>query len=105
MYAVAIHPTNKNLFISGSGDDTASLWKTTPNKKNAEKLFQLTGEWCNKNNIDSVGHKDSITNVGFNYDGKIVATGAMDGTVKLWNVNTGKLMITLEGPSEAIEVN
>lgn len=43
--------------------------------------------------------------MGFNYDGKIVATGAMDGTVKLWNVNTGKLMITLEGPSEAIEVN
>jgi WD40 repeat protein len=28
----------------------------------------------------------------------------MDGTVKLWNVNDGKLIITLEGPSEAIEV-
>lgn len=50
------------------------------------------------------GHKDSITCVGFNYDGKLVATGSYDGKVNIWETWTGNLVKTLEGPGDGIEV-
>ena len=36
------------------------------------------------------GHKDSVTSVGFSYDGKYVATGDMSGLVQVWTAESGK---------------
>jgi angio-associated migratory cell protein len=38
----------------------------------------------------------------FNFDGTLVATGALDGGVCVWNVDTGALVQQLEGPEEDI---
>lgn len=35
----------------------------------------------------SLGHKDSVTCVGFSYDSTFVATGDMGGFIKVWRVD------------------
>jgi WD40 repeat protein len=37
-------------------------------------------------------------------DGKLLATGGMEGVVKIWDVETGNHVADLEGPGDSIEV-
>jgi WD40 repeat protein/energy-coupling factor transporter ATP-binding protein EcfA2 len=45
------------------------------------------------------GHTDSITSVALSSDGKMLATGSFDKTIKLWDVATGEAQATLEDES------
>jgi WD40 repeat protein len=45
-----------------------------------------------------------VVSVGFNFNGTLAATGALDGLVKIWNVSNGSLVTSLEGPTQAINV-
>ncbi|NJN98403.1 MAG: hypothetical protein HC875_32080 [Anaerolineales bacterium] len=42
-------------------------------------------------------HTDGITQVRFSPQGDILASGSRDGTIKLWSVNDGALLHTLQG--------
>jgi WD40 repeat protein len=88
IYSLKLNPADKTQFATGSGDDTAILWKVGQ----TEPLHHLKG------------HKDTVQRVAFNFDGKILATACMDATVKLWDTTTGELKFTLEGPSAEIEM-
>jgi RNA polymerase sigma factor (sigma-70 family) len=50
------------------------------------------------------GHGREISNgcLGFSPDGKVLLSGGGDGTVRLWDVVTGKLLHTLEGHTSEI---
>lgn len=84
IYAVAINPTNPTIIASGGGDDKAFLW----NKEDGSVIHCLEG------------HSDSVAALAFSYDGKYLATGGLDGAVKIWLVSTGKLEADLEGADE-----
>lgn len=90
VYCIANHPSIPGMVISGGGDDTAYIWNfSTPLGETTQQyLFALSG------------HKDSITSVGFNFDGSMALTGSYDGTVRVWNVNNGEMMAVLEGPED-----
>ena len=50
--------------------------------------------------FELAGHTDTVSSVGFNYDGTLALTGSYDGTIRIWNVDTGELVIVLDGPED-----
>src|SRR5207244_4264824 len=48
------------------------------------------------------GHEGNVTCVAFSADGKRVASGSADKSVKIWNAATGKELQTLTGHSVAL---
>ena len=47
---------------------------------------------------DKESHRDAISDVDFDSDGKILATASLDGTCKIININTGKVTATYRPP-------
>lgn len=48
------------------------------------------------------GHSDTVSSVAISPDGKILASGSLDKTIKLWNLETGNLLATLVGHSSPV---
>eukprot|EP01038_Epipyxis_sp_PR26KG_P006200 gene6200-8538_t len=90
VYCIALH-AKPGLVISGGGDDRGFIWKygSSPSaNEDSELLFELNG------------HTDTVTSVGFNYDGSLALTGSYDGTVRIWKVDDGECIQVLEGPED-----
>jgi len=86
----AIRPKDDQLeFATGSMDDTAAIWELKDGKAVEKKKLE--------------GHTDSVVIVAYNHTGEFVATASYDGTVKIWNADSGDLIVTCEGPTQEIE--
>ncbi|MCT7981984.1 serine/threonine protein kinase [Laspinema sp. A4] len=50
------------------------------------------------------GHSQDVRSVAVSPDGRAIASGSFDGTIKIWNLETGTLIRTLTGHSDAGEM-
>jgi WD40 repeat protein len=91
--SVAFHPT-ANLLATGSDDDTAKLWRFSPDGSTATCVATLEG------------HRTIVNSVAFHPTANLLATGSHDQTAKLWrfspdgsaaNNMSARCVATLEG--------
>jgi len=71
----------------------AAACKQTTQSSSASSQAPLVGQ---------TGHSAAVTSVAFSPDGKILASGSEDATVKLWDVSTGTDLRTLKGHSAKV---
>lgn len=86
--SVAFNKSQSLLLATGGQDDKAFLLKISEDEIPTIASIPLSG------------HQDSVCSVAFNYNGEYLATCDMNGVIKVWQVRTGKLVKSLEGPEE-----
>jgi len=93
LFSLSLHPhfPSPPLALTGGEDENGWIWDT----RDGADVFKLDG------------HTDSVTSVVWNSNGEMVATGGMDGRVRVWKKEDGSwskwsLVIDLEGPDEVV---
>jgi WD40 repeat protein len=101
IYAVAFHPDGR-LVANGSINLTPA--EATAKKNKADNLLPIP-LW---NVVDGqelkslVGHTGNINALAFSPDGKKLASGSSDKTIKLWDIETGQELVTMLGYPTAV---
>lgn len=72
VFCVSLDPKSNTLAVTGGEDDKAFVWRVS----DGELQFEITG------------HTDSVVCASFNHDSSLVATGDMNGIIKVWKVES-----------------
>ncbi|MBD2576110.1 WD40 repeat domain-containing protein [Oscillatoria sp. FACHB-1406] len=101
-YSLSLWNENKQLetFVPAikAGKILQSQHKTNPEIMKALEAVLVQGR--ERNRLE--GHSDVVISISFSPDGKTLASGSSDNTIKLWNIETGKEIRALNGHSESV---
>ena len=90
--ALAVAPNGKLLAVADSTTGAAG-----------EVSFFAIGSAAGRKPIHTLAaHADMILDIAFSPDGRILATTGYDRLIKLWDVDTGRLLRTLKDHSDAV---
>ena len=81
--------------FSSCGNSTGSGENTNKKTESSAKV-DYTKFTCLKT---LEGHSDNVKSVAYSPDGKKIVSGSNDGTIKIWDANTGQCLKTLKGHS------
>jgi serine/threonine protein kinase len=93
IYTVAASP-NHSQIASGDKNRRVQL------RRKESIINSLQELHANSSSVDS--HHGFIYCVRFSPDGKILASGAADRRIRLWNTDTGKIISTFDGHQESV---
>lgn len=79
--ALAFHPTDSNVLISGDHDGIIQVWDLNQ----AEPTLTLDGDI------------DRILGIAVSSDGQYVASGSKDNLIQIWNLATGEQLQSIKG--------
>ncbi len=97
-YALDVKPNDCSIIASGGGDDKMVVFKVVPGQDGGEKHLQLSVE------VVAVleGHTDTVEHVKFSRSGGLLASGSLDGTVRVYETTSYGLLYVLEGPGDEV---
>jgi WD40 repeat protein len=99
IYCVAWAPGGKQL-LTASYDRSLKLWDAASG--NLVKEFKAAPDPKPGDKVEPpkepVGHRDQVYSAAFTKDGKFIASGGYDRTVKLWEVGSGKVVRDFPNP-------
>lgn len=91
IFQVTLHPSfpNPPLAISGGEDDLAFIFSPlSPFPDPSSSKYPINNSTFEP--VRLTGHTDSVITCAFSSDGEMVATGGMDGKVRVWRRVKGK---------------
>jgi len=91
VWGLSYSPDGRTL-ASGSADTTIKLWDVKTGY-----LKQTLKEKEKEKEQDQEKGKNEIRTLSYSPNGRILASGSLDKTIKLWDAKTGQLQQTLEG--------
>ena len=91
---VSFSPDGKTL-ASGGLDGTVRIWNSKTGKQEHVSLENSSGN-------DLATQSSAVIVVMFNADGNILASGHKNGSIRLWDMDTGKVIQTLKGHADAV---
>ncbi len=94
LFGVAISPDGTRLATAGD-DNIAKIWELhlSPGTATAKLLFSLTGH---TEGLPVNGRFPGLTSVNFSPDGAKLATGGVDGLAKVWDVESGQELLSIQ---------
>jgi WD40 repeat protein/uncharacterized caspase-like protein/energy-coupling factor transporter ATP-binding protein EcfA2 len=91
--SVAVSPKNLDTFATAKadaiGDSKIEIWRN--NHEGTQKLLHTLPK-----------QQATISQIKYSPDGKLIAAGGWDKTIKLWSAQTGKLISTLKGHQDGV---
>ena len=94
---------NKQLIAAVLTAFAFSAAHTQPESRRIEARAKQSAESASAPEIVfNVGHSGTVEAVCYSPDGKYIASGAADATIKIWEVETGRCVRTLEGHTRAV---
>ncbi|GIL56284.1 hypothetical protein Vafri_11626 [Volvox africanus] len=93
-YSVSWSPDGRTLASGGSIDPSVRLWDVAATIGAAEETGGSGGA--------QQGHSDIVNSLAWTPDGKTLASGSDDRTIRLWDATTGECTSTLEGPLDRV---
>lgn len=88
LFKVDKYPRDREAFVLAT-DSEVFVRKRWDGKRGALEIWQ-SGDLQHT----LLGHQGEITAIALDPDSKIIASGATDTTIKIWNLETGKLICT-----------
>jgi WD40 repeat protein len=100
MFSVAFSPYG-HMLASGNWDKSITLWDVDTGKV-LHFIKGRTKRFWGLIDDHGQGHEDSVNSVAFSPDGNTLASGGFDNAIKLWDVNSGKLLTSVKGHSNFV---
>ena len=94
--ALAFHPTNPNLLVSGDRTGTLHLWDIARNQ------IMLTLAISPPTNSRPSDNISEVVSLSVSPDGRYVASASNSDVIQVWDIETGRLTQTLAGHGAAV---